>query len=66
MIKKILSIAAAGVLILLYVSTLVFGLIQSPMTKNLLIASIVATIIIPVLIYSMQFAYRILKDLTKK
>lgn len=49
--KRILALAGAILLVLLYISTLVFALIDSPLTNDLLTASVAATILIPVLLY---------------
>lgn len=49
--KRILALTGAALLILLYISTLVFALIDSPLTDGLLAASVGATILIPVLLY---------------
>lgn len=50
-IKRISALTGAILLLLLYISTLVFALIDSPLTNDLLTASIGATILIPVLLY---------------
>lgn len=53
-IKRILALVSAIALILLYVSTLIFALIDSPLTNELLMASVAATIIVPVLLYALR------------
>lgn len=60
-IKQIL--AAAGVLILigLYVATIFCALSSSENFMKLLMASIYATVIIPVLIWAYSFVYQLLK-----
>lgn len=57
-IKRILALAAAVLLAALYGSTLVFALMGSPNSKNLLMASIYCTIAVPVVLYAWQLAYR--------
>ncbi len=49
--KRIMALIAAFLLVLLYGSTLLFALIDSSASKNLLMASVAATILLPVLLY---------------
>ncbi len=61
--KKIKRIAAmVGVILLvgMYVATLVLALSSSPQAQNLLMASIVCTVVVPVLIYAMELVARVL------
>ena len=60
MVKRIFSIILAAILIGMYVMTLVFGLMQNPRTTELLMASIAATIIVPVMLYAYQRIYALL------
>lgn len=60
MIRRILAFILASLLIGLYVLTLVFGLMQNPRTTDLLMASIAATIIVPVILYAYQRIYRLI------
>ena len=60
MVKRIFSIILAAILIGMYVMTLVFGLMQNPHTTELLMASIAATIIVPVMLYAYQRIYALL------
>ncbi len=50
--KRISALLGAIVLISLYVSTLIFALIDSPMSSDLLKMSIAATILLPVILYA--------------
>lgn len=59
--KRILALLGAGLLVLLYILTLVFSLMKSPAAINLFWASAAATVIIPVLIYAYQLIYKLLK-----
>lgn len=52
--KRALALISAVALILLYVSTLVFALMDSPFANEMLMASIAATIIVPVLLYALR------------
>ena len=61
-IKRILAGSGAAFLILMYVSTLIFALIGSPNATNFLWASIASTIVLPVLLYGIQLAFRVTKN----
>ncbi|WP_346663838.1 hypothetical protein [uncultured Merdimonas sp.] len=58
--KRILALAGAVLLILLYLCTLVFALIDHPAARDLLRASVACTILIPVLLYGYLLIYRLL------
>lgn len=60
MIRRIFAFILAGLLIGMYVLTLVFGLMQNPRTTDLLMASVAATIIVPVILYAYQRIYRLI------
>lgn len=60
-VKQILAIIGIVVLAGLYVSTIVCALSSSDNFMNLLLASIYATVIIPVLIWAYSFIYKLLK-----
>lgn len=57
--KRILALVGALLLVLLYLSTLIFALMESPAASDLLKASLVCTVIIPVLLYGYQLVYRL-------
>ena len=59
-VKQILAIIGTIVLVGLYVSTIVCALSSSDNFMNLLLASIYATVIIPVLIWAYSFIYKLL------
>ena len=61
-IKRILAGAGAVLLILMYISTLIFALIGSPNATKLPWASIASTIVLPVLLYGIQLAFRVTKE----
>ncbi|MCC2253735.1 hypothetical protein LKD70_04670 [Ruminococcus sp. CLA-AA-H200] len=61
-IKRILALIGAVLLIVLYLSTLVFALTDSPAATGLLRASIAATILVPVLLYAYILVARLIKD----
>lgn len=58
--KRVLALIGAILLVALYLSTLVFALMGKEFL-NLLMASIAATVVIPVLIWTYSFVYRLLK-----
>lgn len=60
--KRIFALISAFLLILLYLSTLIFALIDSPLTNDLLIVSVAATIILPVLLYGLILFGKLNKD----
>ncbi len=60
-IRRILAGIGAILLAGMYVMTLVFALMDSPMSGNLLMAAIACTIILPVLLYAFQLVYRVVK-----
>lgn len=51
-VKRILALSGAILLTALYVSTLVFALLDSPLSFGLLKISVAATILLPVLLYA--------------
>ena len=62
--KSYRFIALAGVilLILLYLSTLIFAFMDSPIASDLLIFSVGATIVIPVLLYGAMLFMKLSKN----
>ncbi len=59
--KKIRRIAALiGVILLvgMYVATLVSAFLATPATRDLFLASVVATVMIPILLYVLQLMYK--------
>lgn len=59
--KRIAALIGAILLIALYLSTLLFALIQSPVADELLKASIAATILVPVILYGLLLLTRLMK-----
>lgn len=64
-VKQILAIIGIIVLVGLYVSTIVCALSASDNFMNLLMASIYASVIIPVLIWAYSFIYKLIKKDSK-
>lgn len=51
-LKRILALLGAILLIALYISTLVFALLDNPLFSDLLKVSVAATIFLPVMLYA--------------
>ena len=60
MLKRIFAGILAVILIGMYVVTLILGLMQDPRTTGLLMASIGATILVPIMLYAYQRRYSLL------
>lgn len=60
-IKQITALIGAILLVILYASTLVFALIDSPVADGLLKASVAATILVPVILYGLLLVTRLIK-----
>lgn len=58
--KRLLALAGAFILIVLYLSTLIFALIDSPWAYDLFRFSVGCTIIFPILLYVMMLIARVL------
>ena len=61
-LKRIMALIGAILLIAMYVVTLIHGLMASPATKNMLMASIACTVILPCLLYGMMLVARVLDN----
>ncbi|MDO4312721.1 MAG: hypothetical protein Q4C52_06530 [Eubacteriales bacterium] len=57
--KRIFALLGAVLLVLLYVSTFIFALIDHSASKGLLKASIACTILLPVLLYAFTLVYKL-------
>ena len=60
-LKQILAITGLVIIAGLYGTTLVLSLTGNESTKNLLIASIICTVIVPVLMYVIAWIYKLVK-----
>lgn len=61
-LRRILALLGVIILVGMYVVTLVFALSSSPNANNMLMASIVCTVIIPCLLYGMILLTRVLDN----
>lgn len=59
--KRILALAGAVLLVILYAATLIFALIDSPWAYDMFKICLGMTIILPVLLYAYNLMYRALK-----
>ena len=60
-IKRILALLAVAVIILLYLTTLILAFAKSEQAGELLMVSIVATVVIPVLLYIYLWLLRLFR-----
>lgn len=60
-IKRILAVLGAVILVGLYISTIICALSSNENYMDMLMASIYATVIIPVLIWAYSFVYKLVK-----
>lgn len=61
-VKQILAIIGVVLLLSLYIMTFVFSITDNTDTQQMFKASIVATVIIPVLLWAYSFIYKLLKN----
>ena len=61
MFKRIFSLTVSILLIGMYVLTLIFGLMQDERTTTLLMASVAATILVPITLYVYQRLYKLVR-----
>lgn len=59
--KRVLALIGAILLVLLYVSALVFALMDHPAANDLLKAAVAATILVPVLLYGFLMFHKLAK-----
>ena len=64
-VKQILAIIGIVFLVLLYLSTLICAIIERTETMRLFQASVMATVIIPVLLWAYSFIYKLIKKNAK-
>lgn len=60
-LKRILALGAIIIILLLYAATFVLSLLPGDRAKDLLMVSIVATVVIPVLLYIYLWLFRLFK-----
>lgn len=60
-VKQILAILLIILLVGLYIATLILALTDNSQTMNVFFASVVATVIVPVLLWAYSFIYRLVR-----
>lgn len=65
-LKRILALAGVVIIVGLYVTTLVIALVGGENSGKFLIASIVATVVIPTLLYIFNWLYNMIKEDTQE
>ena len=60
-VKQILALVGIVLLVALYLTTLIFAITDNSDTMSMFVASVVATVIIPVLIWSYTFIFKLIK-----
>lgn len=58
--KRIIAGIGAVLLVLMYIATLVFALMDHPAARNLFIGSLVCTGVVPVLLYGYMLFYKVM------
>ncbi|MCD8110134.1 MAG: hypothetical protein LUE14_08560 [Clostridiales bacterium] len=61
-LKRITALIGVIALLALYIYTLVLAIIGSEQTMNLFMTAVVATVVLPVLLWSYSFIYKLLKN----
>ncbi|MCD7981687.1 MAG: hypothetical protein LUF32_05170 [Clostridiales bacterium] len=61
-VKRIIALVGVIALLALYVYTLVLAIVGSEQTMNMLITAIVATVVLPTLLWTYSFIYKLLKN----
>ncbi|MGF7011803.1 hypothetical protein M2145_002159 [Lachnospiraceae bacterium PF1-21] len=64
-LKRVFALLGAIILLAMYANTLIFALMDSPKSQDLLKASIACTFIIPVFLYAYSLVYRVIKEKEK-
>ena len=57
--KRIIALTGAILLIVMYIATLIFALIDHPVAHNLFVGSLVCTGVLPVLLYLYMLLYKL-------
>ena len=60
--KRIIAGVGAILLVVMYVATLIFALIDHPKTESLFIGSLICTGVVPVLLYSYILIYKVISN----
>lgn len=63
-VKRIMALLGVVVLAGMYIATLICAFLATPATKDMFMASAVATVMIPILLYVVQLIYKWLNHRT--
>lgn len=63
-VKRIVALLGVMVLAGMYIATLVCAFLATPATRDMFMASVVATVMIPILLYVVQLIYKWLNHRT--
>ena len=61
-IRQILALVGVAALLGMYIITLILGITASPATQGMLMASLMCTILIPIILYAMMLVARVLEN----
>lgn len=64
--KRQLAIAAVALILLLYASTIVFALLDSPLAQSLLLASLFCTVVVPAVLYGYSVMLKYTRERAKR
>lgn len=64
--KRQLALTAVVLILLLYASTIVFALMDSPLAQSFLMASLFCTIVVPAVLYGYSVIIKYTKDRVRK
>ena len=64
--RQILALVGVAALVGMYIVTLILGLTASPATQGMLMASLMCTILIPIILYAMMLVARVLENKGEK
>ena len=65
-IRQILALVGIAALTGMYIVTLVLGITASPATQGMLMASLMCTVLIPIILYAMMLVARVLENKEEK
>ena len=65
-IRQILALVGVAALVGMYIVTLILGLTASPATQGMLMASLMCTILIPIILYAIMLVARVLENKEEK
>ncbi len=64
--KKFFAICGIAILAILYTSSLIFALLDNPLSSTLFNISMILTFIVPILLYALLFIYKLINKNNKE